>query len=63
MSQDLESQMIHSFNNEAEKKLLMQNYIIGKLVSSLMRKGFLKVREIDTDNGVKIEAEIEVVEK
>lgn len=55
--------MIHSFNNEAEKKLLMQNYIIGKLVSSLMRKGFLKVREIDTDNGVKIEAEIEVVEK
>ena len=63
VSQKMGVQMLKQFKTEAEKKLLMEQYIVGKLVSDLMRFKYLKVTESSTEDGkdVLLEASIKVV--
>lgn len=61
VSQKLGAQTLQQFENEAEKKLMMNNYIVGKLVSDLMRKGYLVIQDkIEEDGTTTIEAKITV---
>ena len=62
VSQKLSTQVLQQFKTESEKKLLLQQYITGKLVSELMREKYLTLTETPINEGkdLLIEAKIKV---